>query len=141
MAEYTNTAIQTVDVGRNVAFTETPVKGCPKCISRRDGSGIVTIRGDGRRCFTYYRVSFGGNIAVPEDGTAGPISLAISVSGEPLGSAEAIQTPAAVDAYANVYMSVLIPVAGCDSVDIAVTNTSDQAINVQNANLIVDKEE
>ncbi len=140
MAEYVNVPIQLVDEDENVTFNATAVRGC-KCIDHREGSGIVTLRGYANGCRARYRVSFGGNIAVPEDGTVGPIELAISVRGEPLGSATAIVTPAAVDEYFNVYMSVLVDVpCGC-CVDVGVTNTSDQAINVQNANLIVDKEE
>ncbi len=140
MAEFTNTAIQLVDENENVTFTETPVRGC-KCIDHREGSGIVTLRGLTNCCYARYRVSFGGNIAVPADGTVGPIEIAISVRGEPLGSATAIVTPAAVDEYNNVYVSVLVDVPRGCCVDIGVENTSDQPINVQNANLIVDKEE
>ncbi len=140
MAEFVNVPIQLVDEDENVVFNATAVRGC-KCIDHREGSGIVTLRGFSNGCRARYRVSFGGNIAVPEGGTVGPIELAISVRGEPLGSATAIVTPAAVDEYFNVYMSVLVDVpCGC-CVDVGVTNTSDQAINVQNANLIVDKEE
>ena len=85
-------------------------------------------------------MSFGGNIAVPTGGTVGPIELAISVRGEPLGSATAIVTPAAVEELSNVYMSVLVDVPRGCCVDVGVQNTSDQPINVQNANLIIDKE-
>ena len=139
MAELTNTPIQLVDEDANVVFSETPVRGC-KCIDHREGSGIVTLRGIADSCFARYRVSFGGNIAVPTGGTVEPISVAISVKGEALGRATAIYTPAAVDEYGNVYISVLVHVPRGCCVDIGVVNTSDQAINVQNANLIVDKE-
>jgi hypothetical protein len=77
---------------------------------------------------------------VPTGGTVSPIELAISVRGEPLGSATAIVTPAAVEEYNSVYMSVLVDVPRGCCVDVGVQNTSDQPINVQNANLIVDKE-
>lgn len=140
MAEFVNVPIQLVDEDENVIFNATAVPGC-KCINHREGSGIVTLRGFTNSCFARYRVSFGGNIAVPAGGTVGPIEISISVRGEPLGSATAIVTPAAVDEYFNVYVSVLVDVPRGCCVDVGVTNTSDQAINVQNANLIVDKEE
>ena len=139
MAEFVNVPIQLVDEDENVTFNATAVRGC-KCIDHREGSGIVTLRGLTDCCFARYRVSFGGNIAVPTGGTVGPIELAISVRGEPLGSATAIVTPAAVEEYNNVYMSVLVDVPRGCCVDVGVENTSDQPINVQNANLIIDKE-
>ena len=139
MAEFTYVPIQLVDEDENVTFNAAPVRGC-KCIDHREGSGIVTLRGLTDCCFARYRVSFGGNIAVPTGGTVGPIELAISVRGEPLGSATAIVTPAAVEEYNNVYMSVLVDVPRGCCVDVGVKNTSDQPINVQNANLIIDKE-
>ena len=139
MAEFTYVPIQLVDEDENVTFNAAPVRGC-KCINHREGSGIVTLRGLTDCCFARYRVSFGGNIAVPTGGTVGPIELAISVRGEPLGSATAIVTPAAVEEYNNVYMSVLVDVPRGCCVDVGVKNTSDQPINVQSANLIIDKE-
>ena len=139
MAEFVYVPIQLVDEDENVTFNAAPVRGC-KCIDHREGSGIVTLRGLTDCCFARYRVSFGGNIAVPTGGTVGPIELAISVRGEPLGSATAIVTPAAVEEYNNVYMSVLVDVPRGCCVDVGVENTSDQPINVQNANLIIDKE-
>lgn len=139
MAEYTNVAAQTVAANANVLFAETPVRGC-RCINHRDGSGVVTLRSCNNGC-TRYKVSFGANIAVPDGGTADPISVAISVRGEPLGSATAIYTPATTGAFGNIYVAVLVTVScGC-CVDVGVVNTSTQAITVQNANLIVEKED
>lgn len=139
MAEYTNTPIQLVAEDSAVVFSETAVRGC-KCIDHREGSGIVTLRGLTNCCFARYRVSFGGNIAIPTGGTVEPITIAISLRGEPLGSATAIFTPAAVEEYGSVYMSVLVHVPRGCCVDVGVINTSAQDINVQNANLIIDRE-
>lgn len=138
MAEYTAILLQTVAEGQNVLFTETPVPCCRGNVQHREGSGVFRLRGpqQGR---ARYRVSFGGNIAIPAGGTVGEISLAISVDGEPLASATAIVTPAAVDELWNVYTSVLVE-AGCGCcATIAVENTSGQAIDVQNANIIIDR--
>ena len=136
MAEFTAVALQTVEEGQNVIFTETPI--CPtKCITHREGSGVVRLRGLTNQCRARFLVAFSGNIQIPTGGTVGEISLAISVDGEPLQSAQMIVTPAAVENFFNVSAQVYLDVpCGC-CVTIAVENTSDQAIEVQNANLIV----
>lgn len=136
--EITANALQTVEANQNVLFTDTVV--CGNCsIMHRDGSGLVTLRGITNQCRARFRVSFGGNIAIPTGGTVEEISLAISLNGEPVSSTTMIQTPAAVEEFANVYSSVFIDVpAGCCT-QIGVRNTSTQAIDVQNANLIVER--
>ena len=138
MAEFTNVALQTVAVGGNVLFTETPV--CGGCgINHREGSGIFKLKGVTNQRRALYKVSFGANIQIPAGGTVGPISLALAVEGEPLASATAIVTPAAAEEFFNVYTSVVVE-ALCDCcVTVAVENTSDQTIDVQNANLIVER--
>ena len=140
MAEYSYAAVQTVDAGQNVLFNETPVAPS-RCIVHRDGSGIVTLRGlTNCQCRARFRVSFGANIAIPTGGTVGAISVALAIAGEPLPASKAIVTPAAADNYFNVYIDTFVDVpAGC-CVTVAVENTSDQAISVQNANLIVTRE-
>ncbi len=138
MAEFTASALQTVASGMNVLFTETPVCG-NSCIVHREGSGIVTLRGVTNQCKARYRVSFGGNIAVPTGGTVEAISVAISIEGEPLASATMIVTPAAVEEFFNVFGAVFVEAPRGCCVTVAVENTSTQAINVQNANLIVER--
>lgn len=138
MAEYTYAALQTVAAGQNVLFTETPVCGSA-AIVHREGSGIVTLRGLTNQCRARYKVSFGGNIAVPAGGTVEAISVAIAIEGEPLASATAIVTPAAVEEFGNVFTAVFVEVPRSCCVTVAVENSSTQAINVQNANLIVER--
>ena len=138
MAEYTNSAAQTVNAGGNVLFTETTVCGT-QCIVHRAGSGIVTLRGITSQCRARYRVLFGGNIAVPAGGTVAPVSVSISMDGEPLASTTAIETPAATGAYNNVFTAMFVDVPRGCCATIAVQNTSTQAISVQNANLIVER--
>lgn len=136
--EITANALQDVGVNQNVLFTDTPV--CGSCsIIHRDGSGLVTLRGITRQCRARFRATFSGNIAIPTGGTVEAISLAIAINGEPVGSTLMIQTPAAVEELANVSSSVFLDVpADCCS-QISVKNTSEQAISVQNANLIVER--
>lgn len=141
MAEFVTSATQTVAANQNVLFTETAV--CGNCnIMHRSGSGIVTLRGSNSCCNTArYRVSFGGNIAVAEGGTVGPISIALAVSGEPLYSATATVVPAAVGDFFNVYTSAVIAVPCNCCLTVAVENVSDPAtpIDVASANLIVER--
>lgn len=139
MAEYVENAVQLVEPNRNVLLTTSV--GCNKgYIFFRNGSGILTLRGVVKNpCsqFARYEATFNGNIAVPEGGTAGPISVGLALNGEAISTSEAIVTPTAVDAYFNVTSTSYITVpAGC-CVQLSVENLSDQAINVQNANLVI----
>ena len=136
--EITANAIQTVNSGSNVQFTETPVPG--NCsILHREGSGITTLRGLTRQCRARYRIFFNGNIAIPTGGTPGAISLAIAVNGESVGSATMIATSAAVNEYFNISSSIYVDVpAGCCS-QVSIQNNGLVPLNVQNANLIVER--
>lgn len=136
MAEFTNTFVQQIAANANAVFTETPVQPT-SCIVHREGSGIVTLRGTTNQCYARYLVAFSGNIAVPTGGTAGAISIAIAVEGEALGSATATVTPAAVGDEFNVSAFAYVNVPRGCCVTIAVKNISTQAIEMQNANLIV----
>jgi hypothetical protein len=142
MAEFTSNAIQEVAVGQNILFTETAVPCNRGYVLHREGSGIVTLRGivnNPYGCFARYKIFFGGNIAVPEGGTAGPISVALAIDGEPIPTSSAIVTPAAADEYWNIAEALYVTVPKGCCYTIAVENTSDQPINVQNANLIVER--
>ncbi len=131
-------ALQTVELNQNVIFTDTMVCG-NNSIIHRAGSGQITMRGITNQCRARFRVTFNGNIAIPADGTVGEISLAIAVDGEAIGPATMIVTPAAVEEFWNVASSVFIDVPACCCASVSVRNTSDQAIDVQNANLIVER--
>ena len=136
--EITAVALQTVEQNQNVLFTDTAVCG-GNSILHRDGSGLVTLRGITQQCRARFKVFFSGNIGLPTGGTIGAISLAISINGEPVGSSTMIVTPAAVEEFFNVAGAVYIDVpVGC-CVSIGVRNTTDQSIDVQNANLIVER--
>ena len=136
--EITANAIQTVASNANVLFTDTVV--CGNCsITHRDGSGLVTLRGLTNQCRARFRVSFGGNIAIPTGGTVGPISLAIAIDGEAVATTTMISTPAAVEEYQNVFSAIFLDIPrGCCS-QISVKNISDQDIEIQNANLIIER--
>lgn len=136
--EITANALQTVVENQNVLFTDTVIYGNCSMV-HRDGSGLVTLRGITNQCRARYRVSFGGNIALPTGGTVEAISLAISVNGEPIATTTMIYTPAAVEEFGNVFSAIFIDVPRDCCVSIGVRNTSMQAIDVQNANLIIER--
>lgn len=136
MAEFTNVELQTVALNGNVIFDETPI--CPtKCITHREGSGIVRLNGAYGNGRARFLVAFSGNIQIPTGGTVEEISVAIAVDGEPLLATQMIVTPAAVENFFNVSAQTYIDVPCNCCVTVAVENTSEQAIEVQNANLIV----
>lgn len=136
--EITANAIQLVQSNQNVLFTETAVAG-NSSIVHREGSGLVSMRGLTQQNRARFKVSFGGNIAVPTGETAGPISLAIAINGEAIPSTTMIMTPTVIDAYFNIFSAIFLDVpSGCCS-QVSVKNTSDIPVNVQNANLIVER--
>lgn len=140
MAEFIATALQTVEPNQNIIFTDTPIKGgCS--IVHRDGSGLFTLRGlSNGQCRARFKVTFGANLSVPEGGTAEAISAAIAVNGESVASTTMIVTPAAVEEFFNVGRSIYLDVpTGC-CVQVSVKNTSTQAIAIQNASLIIERE-
>lgn len=136
--EITATALQTVEVGQNVLFTETAVGGNTSMM-HRDGSGLVSLRGMTQQCRARFKITFGANVAIPADGTVEPISLAIALNGEPVPSTLMIETPGAISQFNNVFSAIYIDVPnGCCST-LGVKNVSTIPIDVQNANLIVER--
>lgn len=153
MAEFTKNEVQTVLPNQVVTLNTTI--GCNKgYVYHRNGSGIVTLRGITPNCFARYQVTFNGNIAVPSTGTLGPISVAVSIDGEPILTSRAIVTPAAVatepptqENFFNVTSTAIVNVPKGCCFNVSVENTSEgatpadpaPAILVQNANLVVDR--
>ena len=154
MAEFTKNEVQTVNPNQPVTLNTSI--GCPKgYVYHRNGSGIVTLRGivNNGGCFARYQVTFNGNIAVPDGGTVGPISVSLALDGEPILTSRAIVTPAATaanpptqDNFFNVTSTAIINVPKGCCFNISVENTSESAtpattpapaILVQNANLTV----
>lgn len=149
MAEFTYNPIQLVEAGQNVLLN-TAIPCNKGYVYHRNESGIVILKGIvncPNACFARYQVTFNGNIAVPEDGTVGPIAISLAIDGEPIQTSRAIVTPAAVDEYFNVTSTAIITVPKGCCFSVAVENTSfgataadaPTAINVQNANLTVSR--
>jgi hypothetical protein len=138
--EITANTVQTVGQNQNILFTDEPITSCRNgSILHREGSGLVTLKGNTQQCRARYRVTFGGNAALLTTGTS-PISFAIAINGEPVASTTMTITPTAVASYFNISSSVIIDVPrGCCS-SISVKNISSQSALMSNANLIVERE-
>lgn len=154
ISEYVYNPVQEVQPNQNVLL-----QGSIPCnkgyVYHRDGSGILTLRGivnNVNGCFARYQVTFNGNIAVPSDGTVGPIAIALSINGEPIQTSRAIVTPAAVatdppttENFFNVTSIAIITVPKGCCFTLSIENDSEgataadaaTAILVQNANLTI----
>ena len=155
MAEFVYNQIQLVQPNQPVILTDSIP--CNKgYVYHRNMSGIITLRGivnNRCACFARYQVTFNGNIAIPEDGTVSPISVALALDGEPILTSRAIVTPADVatnpptqENFFNVTSTAIISVPRGCCFNVSVENTSESAdpattpappILVQNANLTV----
>lgn len=148
MAEYLANAVQNVALDNPVLFSASIP--CNKgYIYHEDETGIFILKGCTNNCFARYQVTFNGNIAVPEEGELTPISLAITVNGEPRPTSRAIFTPAETEEYGNVTSTAIITVPkgccfslGVRYVDATVDDpatTPTPVIQVQNANLVINR--
>lgn len=155
MSEFINDTAQTVQPNQPVLLNTSI--GCNKgYVYHRNGSGIVTLRGITNNCFARYQVTFNGNIAIPDGGTApAGISVALALDGEPILTSRAIVTPADTatnpptqENFFNVTSTAIISVPRGCCFNVSVENTSESvtpattpapAILVQNANLTVSR--
>lgn len=136
--EITANAIQTVAANQNILFPTTTVPGSCSMV-HRVGSGLVTLRGLGQQARARFQIWFGGNVAVSTGETLAPILLAITLGGETLPATQMIVTPAAVEDFFNVSASVFLDIpSGCCQ-NISVKNIGTTSIDVQNANLIIER--
>lgn len=139
--ELTANAVQNVTAGQNVLFTDTPVKCNRGYVVHRDGSGLVTLRSPCNGCASIarYKVLFVGNISIPTGGTVGPISVALSLGGEAIPTTTATVTPTVVNAAFNVATSAFVDVPRGCCATLSVRNISTEAIDVANANLMIER--
>lgn len=147
-AEYLANGVQQISLNAPAIFTAS-IPCRRGYIYHEDETGIFILRGiTQNQCFATYQVTFNGNIAIPEGGTAGPIAVAITVNGEPRLTSRAIFTPAAVEEYGNVTSTAIIRVPrGCcfsisvESVPASAdpTVTPAPVIEMQNANLVINR--
>ena len=138
MAEYIANAVQSVALNTPILFNAS-IPCNSGCVFHEDESGIFILKGKTNNCFARYQVTFNGNIAIPEGGTPGSISVAIAIDGEAIPTSNAISTPTAVDQYNNVTSPAIIDVPRGCCFNVAIENTSTVPINMQNANLVINR--
>ncbi len=148
MAEYLANQTQNVSLDNPIIFTAS-IPCTRGNVYHEDGTGIFILRGNTCNCFARYQVTFNGNIAIPTGGEVTPISVALTVNGEPRLTSRAIFTPGAVEEYGNVTSTAIItvPKGCCFSVAVRYIDatTDDPAttptpvIKVQNANIVIDR--
>ena len=148
MAEWTSVAVQTVNPGEAIVFTDNPGRCYRGLILHRNDSGLFLIKGINngyirRWCpcmgqpSVDYMVDFGANIAVPTGETVGPISVAFELEGATLTGTTMTVTPAAVEEFFNVARATNGPIwLGCCE-SFSIRNVSEIPILVQNANLVI----
>ena len=142
MAEFTSNAVQTVNSGQDVLFTEDIIECNRGNVIHRQGSGLFTLRGNVNNpsgCFARYWVDCGCNIAIPTGGTVEPIQISLAINGEALPASTAIVTPAAVGDFWNINVFAYVTVPRCCCFTVAVQNSSTQVIEVQNANIVINR--
>lgn len=147
-AEYLANAPQLVALNGPIIFTASIP--CTKgYVYHEDETGIFILRGiTCNQCFATYRVTYNGNVAIPEEGELTPIAVAITVNGEPRLTSRAIYTPAAVDEFGNLTSTAIIkvPRGCCFSLSVDYVQATDDPtiapttlITVQNSNLVIDR--
>lgn len=144
MADYSALTAQEIPAGGSAVFTTTIVPSYSGFIRHNDGTPNFLLsggpypyppfgNGEPRCCCNRdpvlnYLADFKGNIAIATGGTAGEISIAISIDGTPMPASIMRSTPAAAEEYNNVSVGMTIPIfAGTDQT-ITVMNTSNQPI-------------
>ena len=147
-AEYLANAVQAVNLNAPVNFTAS-IPCTRGYVYHEDETGIFILRGiTNGQCFATYQVTFNGNIALTDGADVVPIAIALTVNGEPRQTSRAIFTPAAADEYGNVTSTAIIKVPRGCCFSLSVENvpatsdptvTPEPIINVQNANLVINR--
>ena len=141
-AEYSYIPSQIVDVDENILFMNGDRCCKKRLITHQDSSGVFRVNGVFNSCKTIYKVHFNANVAIApadEGGVLEPITVALTQNGEVVRSAVAVVTPAAIGDFWNVSFETFIelPCGCCDT--ITIRNISETSIEVENANLIIDR--
>ena len=150
MAEWTSVAVQTVNPGEAIVFTENSVPCTRGYVLHRNDSGAFLMKGIdtgvsygcgccGSNRVVNYEVAFGANIAVPTGSAVDEISVAFALDGNTLAGTEMTVTPAAVEEYFNVSRETNVAIwKGCCQT-LSIRNTSTVPILVQAANIVFEK--
>lgn len=143
-------ATQNVALNQSASFTAS-IPCTNGNVFHENGTGTFTLNGRvtcRNACFARYKVTFNGNLSIPEGGTAGPIAVALAVNGEARQSSVAIVTPAAVEQAFNATSTAIVTVPRRCCFDVSLrhvaastdpTVTPAPVITLQNGNLTIDR--
>lgn len=129
MAQYITSTDQNVALNGTIPFDVVSIpcnKGCVIPIT----TGVLTLQGSNSNRFARYEVTLQANVAIPTDGAATPLALAITLNGVAIPDSVAIVTPAAVEDvwHINTTTTITVPCGCCVSVSAAyVDATEDDA--------------
>lgn len=140
-AEYSASVSQIVSPNQPVIFQDAPVPCKRGLVYYREGSGIFRLaspslirNGNTRRCCCQgspvadYVVSFNGRVQIPTGGTAGTISMGISIDGEVDPASIMSITPSAIEEPGMFGMQVVVSVpwiCRCGSLSVRNIGTAD----------------
>lgn len=145
---------QTIEPGAAAILQDIrPCRACPQRVLHDNLTPNLILRGivKNSNCCNpkaQYNVTYSGNIAVPEGGTAGEIQLAISVNGFTRPLTISAATPAAVEEFWHVSGATTIDVAAGCCTDVAIVNASVSAtpgttpapaVTIRNLNVTVER--
>ena len=138
--EITASLLQTVAAGQNALFTGTIMRGKNCCsIVHSDGSGLINLKGITNQCRAKFKLTFGANVGLPTGAAIEPITIAVAINGEAVSASTMISSPTATESYNNISTSIYLDVpAGC-CYTISIKNIGANDVNIQNANLIVER--
>lgn len=149
MAEYSANAVQIVNPGETIIFTDSPEPCARGFVRHRDGTGNFLLSGwvprrnrcgcCNRKKSAGYMIDFGANISIPTGGTVESISVALTIDGATIPTSTMTVTPAAVDEYFNVSRAIDVDVWNGCCETVGIRNVSNQPIQVQNANVLINR--
>lgn len=140
MAEFSANAVQTVNPGETIVFTDTPVPCTRGLVRHRDETGNFLLSGRSNcpcKRSVNYMVDFGANIAIPTGETVGEISVALTIDGATIPATTMEVTPAAVEEFFNVSRAANVQIFNGCCESFSVRNTSTIPILVENANVVI----
>ena len=134
MLNAVNTPVQTISAAQSVPFAVNRIV-TGNTVRHEPGSARFALVKPG-----IYKVSVNADIAVPTGGTVGEISINLNQDGEAVPGTVGAVTPAAVAEFGNVAFSTLIRVlCPCGNSVISVGNPTGEAIDVRDANIVIDR--
>lgn len=148
MAEYVSVGTQTVNPGESVVYNIAVVPCTRGLVRPRLGSGNINLKGwvpakygCGCNCNrnANYLAEFGANIAIPDEETVGPISLAFALDGGTIEASSMSATPTVTQAFFNVSRTKNIPVLNGCCQTLTVRNTSSIPILVSDPSIVISR--